>query len=154
ALLSPQARFLEQFGSGFRYLYQVGIFMAFWGTIYGGLEVYCRTGYECFRPIFRGVRHTPYRRFRLPVCLYAGLGGIALMWLMDEPMAIVQPAALLGSLTCGLWCFAIVWADRRFLPSGLRMSRAWVAFNLLAGTVLTVFSAKAIGDYAVHITSR
>jgi Mn2+/Fe2+ NRAMP family transporter len=154
ALLSPQAQFLTQFGQGFKYLYQLGIFMAFWGTIYGGLEVYCRTGYECFRPLSSRVRQAAYERFRPPVCLYAGLVGIALMWLVERPMDIVAPAALLGSLTCGLWCFAIIWADRRTLPRGVRMGPGWIVLNLLSGLILTGFGVGGVVVYVQSLMER
>jgi len=147
ALLTPQVRFLTQFGKGFKYLYQLGIFMAFWGTIYGAFEVYSRTAYECLRPLFGQVRDMPFARFRLPVCLYAGIGGIVLMWTLRDPMKIVQPAALIGTTTCGLWCFAMIWTDRTVLPPGLRMNRVWLLLNLIAGIVLTGFGLMAIRDY-------
>lgn len=147
ALLTPQVSFLTQIATPLKYVYQAGILMAFWGTIYGAFEIYSRTAYECFRPLFRRVRRTRYQRLRLPVCLYAGLGGLLLMWTVQEPLKIVAPAALIGTTTCGIWCFAMIWADRAVLPTGLRMSRAWIVLNLLAGTALTGFGGMAIWDY-------
>ena len=146
-LLKPQVQFLTQFGAGLKPLYQVGVFMAFWGTIYGAMEIYGRTAYECARPLFTRVRYTPFARFRLPVCLYAGIGGIVLMWTVRDPLDIVLPAALIGTTTCGLWCFAMVWADRAVLGRALRMNSVWVVLNLLAGIVMTGFGAKAIWEY-------
>lgn len=147
ALLTPQVQFLTQFGKGFKYMYQAGIVMAFWGTIYGAFEIYSRTAYECLRPLLSRVRHMPYARFRLPVCLYAGLGGMTLMWTVSNPLKIVEPAALVGTTTCGLWCFAMTWADRAVLPGGLGMTRSWMLFNFLAGVILTTFGGKAIWGY-------
>ncbi len=146
-LLTHQVSFLTQFGRPFKYLYQAGILMAFWGTIYGAFEIYSRTAYECFRPLVERVRRTPYQRLRLPVCLYAGIGGLVLMWTVREPVKIVAPAALVGTLTCGLWCFAMIWADLKVLPRELRMTRAWVVANLIAGATLTGFGSVAIWEY-------
>jgi hypothetical protein len=98
ALLTPQAEFLTQFGAGFKYLYQAGIFMAFWKTIYGALEVYSRTVYECFRPLVPRVRHTPFARFRLPVCLYVVVCAMVLIWTVQDPIRIVEPAALISTI--------------------------------------------------------
>ncbi len=145
-LLTPQVAFLTRFGSGFKYLYQVGILMAFWGTIYGAFEIYSRTAYECFRPLFRRVRHMSYARFRLPVCLYTGLGGLLLAWTMKDPLAIVRPIAPIAMLTCGIWCFAMIWADRRFLPGRLQMNALWVLLNVLAGAAMIGFGAQPILD--------
>lgn len=146
-LLTHQVSFLTQFGRPFKYLYQAGILMAFWGTIYGAFEIYSRTAYECFRPLVARVRRTPYQRLRLPVCLYAGIGGLVLMWTVREPLKIVAPAALVGTLTCGLWCFAMIWADLKVLPRGLRMTWPWVLANLIAGATLTGFGSVAIWQY-------
>lgn len=149
ALLTHQVKFLTQFGVGFAILYKMGIVTAFWANIYGALEVYSRTAYECVLPIWPRARTTPFARFRWAVCLYAGLGGVVLMWLVAEPVSIVKPAAVVGTLTCGLWCFATIWADRRFLPAGLRMNAAWIVLNIIAGTVLAGFGTKAIVDYVL-----
>jgi len=150
-LLTRQVEFLTPLHPSMKYVYQVGVFMAFWGTIYGAFEIYSRTAYECFRPLSARVRRTPFIRFRLPVCLYVGVGGLLLVWLVANPMRIIEPAALVGTTTCGLWCFAMIWADRRFLPRPLRMSRLWIALNVLAGLAMTGFGGGAIVDYLRHL---
>lgn len=147
ALLTPQVEFLSRFGAGFRYMYQLGVFMAFWGTIYGALEIYSRTVYESARTILPRVETVPFSRFRLPVCLYAGVGGLILIWTVSDPIRMVEPAALLGTTLCGIWCFAMVWADRRFLPRPLRMGVLPLVLNLLAGCVLTAFGLGAFSEY-------
>lgn len=146
-LLTPQVAFLTQIHPSLKYLYQLGIFAAFFGTIYGALEVYSRTAFESFRPIVARLRHTPYERFRLPVCLYAGLGGMLLLWTVKDPMQIVAPAALIGTITCGIWCFAMIWTDRRCLPAPLRMNLLWLLLTLIAGVSLTGFGMVAMVDY-------
>jgi len=145
-LLTHQVAFLTQFGAGFKYLYQVGILMAFCGTIYGAFEIYSRTAYECFRPLSARVRAIPYERFRLPVCLYAGIGGLLLAWLVKEPVAIIKPIAPVAMITCGLWCFAMIWADRKVLPGRLRMTTTWIVLNLIAGVAMTGFGVRAMLD--------
>lgn len=145
-LLTPQAEFLTQFGAGFKYLYQLGILMAFWGTIYAAFELYSRTAYECFRPLGRRLHKIPYEKFRLPVCLYAGIGGLLLAWFVKEPVKIIRPIGPIATLTCGIWCFAMIWADRKMLPAQLRMNKLWLILNTLAGAVMTGFGGKAFWD--------
>ncbi|MEP0844566.1 MAG: Nramp family divalent metal transporter, partial [Phycisphaerae bacterium] len=147
ALLSHQVEFLARLGLVFAVLYKLGIITAFWANIYGAQEVYSRTAYECLLAVWPSARQVPFARVRLATCLYSGLGGIALMWTVAEPVSIVKPAAVVGTLTCGLWCFATIWADRRFLPAGLRMNGAWVVLNVLAGGTLVVFGGRAVLDY-------
>jgi hypothetical protein len=154
ALLTPQVRFLTRFGAGFKYLYQVGILMAFWGTIYGAFEIYSRTAYECFRPLIARVRHVPFAKFRLPVCLYAGLGGLALAWVVRKPLDIIRPIAPIALLTCGIWCFAMIWADRRMLPKPLRMNGLWIILNVFAGITMTALGGKALWDSIMELIQR
>lgn len=147
-LLTHQARFLTQFHPAMLYVYQVGIFAAFWGTIYGAYEIYSRTAYECLMPLSRRVRQVPKRLFRRAVILYCAIGGMILLWTTQDPEALIMPAAIVGGVfTCGLWCFAMIWADRRFLPGPVRMGRVLVTLTALSGTVLTVLGAKSLWDY-------
>ena len=77
ALLSKQARFLTSFHPALVYLYQVGIFMAFWGTIYGGYEIYWRTTFECVVPISRRLRSSASRQtIRKLTLAYCAIGAL------------------------------------------------------------------------------
>jgi hypothetical protein len=148
ALLTHQAKFLTQFHPVMKYVYQVGIFMAFFGTIYGAYEIYIRTAYECLLPVIPKVRSMNEKVFRRNVLLYCGLGGLALMWTVSDPIALVKPAAIIGGVfTCGLWCFAMIWTDRRFIPKPLRMRPFLFLLTALSGTVLTGLGFISIVDY-------
>lgn len=50
-LLSVQAGFLTQLHPQLLYLYQFGVFTAFFGTILGAYELYVRSTHECLRPV-------------------------------------------------------------------------------------------------------
>jgi hypothetical protein len=121
-LLSVQADFLVRMHPALVYLYQFGVFTAFFGTIMAAYELYARTTHDCFRPIVRRVREASVDSLRPWVVGYCGIGGVAIMWMGGNPVTIVTPAAIFGGvLTCGLWCLLMVWTDRRFLPKPLRM---------------------------------
>jgi Mn2+/Fe2+ NRAMP family transporter len=147
ALLTPQVEFLTGVHPSLRYLYYLGIFIAFWKTIYGALELYSRTAYESLRPLSRRARRVSYRIFRICVVLYAGVGAVALLWTLKDPMEVVKPAALVGTITCGLWCFAMIWTDRRCLPRPLQMNGVMLALNVIAGCALCGFGTAAMIDY-------
>lgn len=148
-LLSHQATFLTAMHPALLYVYQVGVFFVFWGTIYGAYELYIRTAFECLSPISATIRSIPFRRFRVLVVLYCAVPGLALMWTMTDPVEIVTPAAIFGGVfACGLWCFFMLWADARFLIRPLRMSGLLKVLTAAAGFFLTVLGAKAIWDYA------
>ena len=147
-LLTHQAVFLTRLHPALLYMYQVGIFFAFWGTIYGAYELYIRTAFESLGPIVRRVREMPFRRFRVMVILYSLLSGVTLMWTFDDPVAIVTPAALFGGVfACGLWCFFMIWADRRFLPRPLQMGRVLLLLTFFSGGFLTLLGVRAIWEY-------
>ena len=154
ALLSKQARFLTDFHPLLLYVYQVGIFMAFWGTIYGGYEIYLRTAYECLLPISPRFRKMPQSKIRNWTLAYCASGALLLVWFGgDDPAAMVKPAAIIGGVfTCGLWCFAMIWADRRFLPKSLQMGSLLLILTILSGTFLTVLGVLSIWkEYFEHL---
>mgnify|MGYP007096626210 CR=1 FL=1 len=151
-LLTHQAQFLTQLHPTFLYLYQIGVFMAFWGTIYGAYEIYWRTVYECLRPVSQRVRQMPTDKVKLYVLLYCGVAGIALTWLTENPMKLITfPSLVGGVLTCGLWCFGMVWLDRKLLPAALRMKPPLLIATLLSGALLTGLGGKAFYDFVTTL---
>ena len=72
-----------------------------------------------------------------------GLGTIGF-----DPIRIVTPAALVGSvLTCGLWCFAMLWSDRVHLPKALQMGWLLRLAVCGSGTLLTAGAIVGIYEY-------
>ncbi|MGH8021665.1 MAG: Nramp family divalent metal transporter [Opitutaceae bacterium] len=148
ALLSHQALFLTNIHPWLRWVYIIGIFFAIGGTVYGAYEVYIRTAYECARPVSARLRRLPRRVFRAAILLYCGIGGFVLLWTFEDPVALVTPASIVGGVfACGLWCFAMLWTDRRFLPKPLQMRRGLTALLVVSGLFLTAMGAKAIWDF-------
>ncbi len=145
--LRHQALFVTSMHPMMKYVYQVGIFMAFWGTIYGAYEIYIRTARECFRPVSPKIRDMDEGAFRRIILLYCGLGGLLIMWNNDNPGSIVAiPAIIGGVFTCGIWCFLMIWTNFHFLPKPFRMGRVLLVLNLLSGLILTGLGGKAIID--------
>ncbi|MBE7539267.1 MAG: Nramp family divalent metal transporter [Opitutaceae bacterium] len=147
-LLSHQAQFLTNIFPWLRWVYVVGIFFAIGGTVYGAYEVYIRTSFECARPVSAGLRRAPIRVFRATILVYCAVGGMLLLWTLEDPIAIVTPVSIVGGVfTCGLWCFAMIWVDRRFLPKCLQMRRGLTLLLVVSGAFLTAMGAKAIWDF-------
>ena len=147
-LLSVQADFLTRLHPALLYFYQFGVFTAFFGTIMAAYELYARTTYECFRPIVRRIREAEVADLRPWVGGYCGIGGVAIMWVGGNPVAIVTPAAIFGGvLTCGLWCLLMVWTDRRFLPAPLQMGWPLVVLNVVSGLFLTGWGIRGAIDF-------
>jgi len=149
-LLTHQAQFLTDIHPAFLYVYRAGVFMAFWGTIYGAYEIYSRTVYECVRPISERVRRMPEATIQRYVLVYCGVAGILLSWISENPIAMITFPSLIGGVfTCGLWCFGMIWLDRNRLPAALRMKAPLLIATLISGTVLTVLGGKAIIDSVI-----
>ena len=144
-LLKHQAKFLTSIHPSLLYLYQTGVFMAFFGTILGIYEVYARTTMECLKGMSPRLGAIPLLKVRRAVVAYCGIVGLAIAWTFEKPLSIVTfPALLGGVLACGLWCFAIVWAERRFLPTVFRMRKGLLVATILAGTAMTTMGAVAL----------
>jgi hypothetical protein len=147
-LLSVQAGFLVLLHPALLYFYQLGVFIAFFGTIMAAYELYVRTTHECLRPISAIIRQMPMGKLRPWVVAYCGIAGVAIMWAGGNPVDIVTPAAIFGGvLTCGLWCLLMVWTDRRFLPAPLRMGWLLLLLNLFSGLFLTGWGVRGAIDF-------
>ncbi|MGI9428796.1 MAG: hypothetical protein ACR2NM_09070 [Bythopirellula sp.] len=167
-LLTDQAKFLDVLVGGetrvnddrttlqwlIGWVYNTGIFFAFFGTILGACEIYVRTVRECLVAIYPALIHYPLKTFRRWVLLVAGGGGIGLMWafMKLEARLFVEPASLIGSgLVCGLWCFAMLYSERYHLPAKLRMAKATRLAVFCAGVVLTLGPLIGLVGYVQYV---
>ena len=131
-------------------LYKTGIFFAFFGTMYGGYELYSRSVYECLTVAVPKWKTVPLRVFRLWTCVVCGVVGLALLWWNLDPVAVVTPAAIISAtFTCGMWCFAMLGSNRLHLPEGLRMGPFLVTGLVISGLALTVFGV--LGFYLAYL---
>jgi len=147
ALLEKQSVFLTRLHPALLYVYQLGIFAAFGGTLYAAYEVQVRSVHESLCAI------APRRRWRLGrVRLWFYLWAIAatapIILTGLDPVRIYTPWSLLaGTLALGLWCLAMAWTDRRFLPPPLALVPAvWIG-TLIAGIVMTALGIVSITGY-------
>jgi hypothetical protein len=147
-LLTVQASFLTELHPALFPLYVAGILMVFLGAIYGCMELHTRALFECARAVSGRLASRPVEWFRRRVIAYALASGLLLIWTDWDPVALLTPASLLGGLlACGLWCFTMLWADRRFAPSPLAMGAALRIALGIAGLLLSVFGLTAFYDY-------
>lgn len=147
-LLTVQASFLTELHPRLAPLYMVGIVAVFLGTVYGGFELQTRALYEVGHVVSVRLKQVSLRGFRLFVAIYATASGLLLIWTSWEPVALFTPASILGGVfACGLWCFAMLWVDRKFLAKEFRMSPVLASALLVSGILLTSFGARAIYDY-------
>ncbi|MDE2928684.1 MAG: Nramp family divalent metal transporter [Acidobacteriota bacterium] len=152
--LTVQESFLTTLHPQLKWLYRVGVFLAFIGTLYGAFEVYSRVISEGVRSIFpRFVERPFFKSLRTVTIIYCFLGGLLLVWLPKEIAGDVLGRVTFtgvisgGIAACGLWCFAMIWADRYRLPPPLRMSWKLRLATAVAGAVMFSLGVRVIVSY-------
>jgi len=152
-LLNHQADFLKSLKPWLEPFYKIAIMAAFIPMLYGGPQMNSRFYYEFFRtlPRFKGRVTTDIAR-KGTVCWCLG-GGAILLWMQYNLfpdfslIQLVTPAGVYtGVLTCGFFCLANLWADRRYLPRQLRTNGLMAALNLVAGVLFTVMGIRSMWD--------
>ena len=143
-LLNEQETFLTALHPELRWVYRLGVFLAFIGTLYGAFEVYRHTFVESARAVVPKLI-TPQRlpAIRMGVVTYCLLGGLTMMWLPERVAGTIISRMTFGSIisgaaSCGLWCFAMLWADRVRLPAPLRMSLPMQVLTVISGLGMTI----------------
>jgi hypothetical protein len=135
-LFEYQAQFLSGLHASLLYIYQVGLFFVFFGTLYAVLSIFARTAFELFRVMTPRV--VSLKNVRNPVIAYAGGGGILVLLTGWDPVAVITPASIIGGvLGCGLWALGMVWCDRTCLPPAYRMGRGLTILVWCAGVTFT-----------------
>jgi len=152
-LLNKQEGFLSLVHPYLTWIYRIGVFFAFIGTLYGAFEIYRHSVLEVIRAISPKsvLKNKPalWRKLANGYCVGFSL---LLIWLPQYLSGnivdrMVLGAVVGGALTCGLWCFAMLIIDRVHLPKALRMGK-WLKIGvILAGTVLTYLGMLSLIDY-------
>lgn len=144
-LYSKQSQFLGLVHPRLVLVYKTGIFFAMFGAIYGTFEVFGRTAYEPLRAMWPA-RRWNYARVRWWITMYAGAGALLLLWTGLKTVMIVKVTSpVSGVMGCGMWCLAMLWADRARMPAPYRMRPLLLVLTLITG--LTMF---AIGIYTTY----
>lgn len=152
-LLNYQAQFLTTLSPVLLPLYQLAVFLSFFGSLYGGPEASYRilSEYLDTLPRFRG--RFSKEKLKWGMILWSLLGALSLLWLSrflpnTQLIDIATPVGIYaGVLLCSFYCFANLWVDFRFLPRGLRMPNVLVGFNMLSGLVFAVMGLWILWDY-------
>lgn len=154
-VLYPQAQFLTRVHPALAWLYYLGLLFAFFGAIYGRLEVYSRAFWESLR-VLRPTTPVNYDRARIAMLVYCGVVATGMIgWAchaQKDPVTLIKvPLALAGTFMCGLWCFAMVWTESKFLPAALRMSGGLRAVSVVVGLTLTIVGGRGVWDSVAEL---
>ena len=152
-LLNYQASFLTTVSPLLLPVYQLAVFLAFFGSIYAGPEMSFRILYEYLITLRRWRDRLPRGKLRWAVIFWSLGGGLSLLWLSRSfpsvgLIDIVTPAGIYsGVLACGFYCLANAWMDWRYLPPALRMPKSLVILNIVSGMAFGAMGLKALWDY-------
>jgi len=142
-LLNTQETFLTGLHPELRWVYRIGVFLAFIGTLYGAFEVYRHTLIESAKAILpQAVTPQQLSWLGRGVVAYCFVGGMTMIWLPERVAGTIIERMTFGSIvsgagSCGLWCFAMLWADYTRLPAPLRMSKTMRELTAVAGLAMT-----------------
>ncbi|MDP6037888.1 MAG: Nramp family divalent metal transporter [Candidatus Latescibacteria bacterium] len=138
-------------------LYKLGVFFAIFGTVYGAYELYVRTAHESIRaitPKWRDLELTNVRKWTLTYTAVTGSALVLYAWWTAtqdpngvgwNPISIMTiPLHITGVFLAGPWCFAMIYIDRKFVPSALQMNWFLVALNVVSGLAFTYFGGLAV----------
>jgi Mn2+/Fe2+ NRAMP family transporter len=147
-LLTVQESFLTLIHPSLKILYGAAVLLTFFGTLYGAFSVYTWTVFETARSIWPTATQLRLKAIQRFVLAYCVIGGLSLIWIDLEPVAVITLVAVLGGApTCAAWCFAMLWTDRRFLPAPLRMGKGLKVMTIVAGVAMTVLGLKVLAAY-------
>jgi Mn2+/Fe2+ NRAMP family transporter len=147
-LLTVQESFLTLIHPSLKILYGAAVLLTFFGTLYGAFSVYTWTVFETARAVWPNATQLRLKSIQRYVLAYCVVGGLSLIWIDLEPVAVITLVAVLGGApTCAAWCFAMLWTDSRFLPAPLRMGRGLKVMTIVAGVVMAVLGIKALAAY-------
>jgi hypothetical protein len=145
-ILRYQAKFLTQISPILVYAYQLGVFGALFGTMYGcSSELYVWTFKESWGPCFKVVRDMNFKTARnIELAFYAG-GALILMWTGVSFTTLVSFGSIFGGvLSTGLWALAMLYTEKKFLPKAYHMSGFAKFMVAISGIVLTSMGVVAV----------
>ncbi|EMA36521.1 Nramp family divalent metal transporter [Halococcus hamelinensis] len=150
-LFQYQAQWFADIDPSLTILWQVGVFFAIFGSLYAVWEGYTWTWLESFKPFSARIRRLERDRLGLArtiTVVYAGGVALVLLWSDLDAISIVTPASLLGGVFgCGLWCWAMLWAEKTALPPELQGGWKLDLGLVVAGSFLTIAGVVSIAQF-------
>jgi hypothetical protein len=149
-LLSLQASFLSSVSAYLVPLYWAGVFMAFFGSLYGAPELSHRFVYEILNASPRLHGRLNEKKIRLAVISWCLAGSMVVLYWKNQTntdirlMDLITPSSIcLGTVLCGILAFANPFMDWKFLPKALRMSPLMAGLNLAVGLAFLIAAIRA-----------
>lgn len=145
-IMQNQLQFLTIISPILVYLYHIGIFCAFFGTMQAcSSQLYVYTLYESMIPLLRSKKWWNVNTARIiETILYSG-GGILLIWTGISFTTAVSFGSLIGGVFgCGIWALGMIYIDKKILPKSYQMSPFLYTVVTISGIVMTAMGIVGI----------
>jgi len=148
-IMQFQAQFFAIIAPFLVYYYKLAVWAAFFGSMQAsGTMMYAHTFYECFAPASRRIREAKFFNIRLLVASIYCFGGLLLVWTSISFTKLVSFGSIVGGvLSIGLWAFAMLYTDIKFVPAKFQMSRLFRWLLAICGVVMTSMGVVALVQY-------
>ena len=134
-LLKKQAIIFSNIAPWLKPLYQVSVFFALFGTIYGGFEAASRMLYETSKSLIRKISLLDYQRFMQYFLLYILVLGLPLSILMRFGLSVIVMLSItllfIGVIGVIIYGIGTIYVIQTTLPEEYRSSK----LTLFAGTI-------------------
>ena len=134
-LLREQAVIFSSIAEWLRPLYQLSVFFALFGTVYGGFEAVSRMVYETGKDLSRKIERVEYRKFMFYMMIYMLATGIPLAILGYYGLSIILMLSItllfIGVVGIVIYGIGTVYLGRKYLPEKYRMGKIWYAITIL-----------------------
>lgn len=148
-IMQHQAAFFEIINPALLYFYKLAVWAAFFGSMQAsGTIMYAHTFHECFAPAFKKIREANFFHIRLLVAIIYCFGGLLLVWTDMSFTKLVSFGSIVGGvLSIGLWAFAMLYTDIKFIPKKYQMSTLIKVLLAICGVVMTIMGGVALVQY-------
>ena len=134
-LLREQAVIFSSIAEWLKPLYQLSVFFALFGTVYGGFEAVSRMVYETGKDLSRRIERVEYRKFMFYMMIYMLATGIPLAILGYYGLSIILMLSItllfIGVVGVVIYGIGTVYLGRKYLPEKYRMGKIWYAITIL-----------------------
>ncbi|KAA0001839.1 MAG: hypothetical protein FE048_04825 [Thermoplasmata archaeon] len=141
-LLKEQAVIFSNIAPWLKPLYQVSVFFALFGTVYGGFEAVSRMLYETSKSVSEKIRSLPYRKFMFYLLIYMLVTGLPLAILGYYGLSIILMLSItllfIGVFGVIIYGIAAIYMSQKFLPEKYKMSRILLAAAIVSVMLMMV----------------
>ncbi|HDO19827.1 MAG TPA: hypothetical protein ENG74_03780 [Thermoplasmatales archaeon] len=141
-LLKEQAIIFSNIASWLKPLYQISIFFALFGTVYGGFEAVSRMLYETTKSVSRRVERMSYQKFMTYLVVYLICTGVPIAILMYYGLSVILVLSITllftGVVGVIIYGIGVIYITQTTLPEKYKLSKPVLLLSILSIFLLTV----------------